>query len=99
MQVLAKVLDVEDGTHNDKPKCDVTLKVGRQAYVVTLWHDKVKKGINKSAHKALGQFILADIEPEIRNNKILWSWGFEPDFSVATIQFGNSLQDVNKKAG
>ena len=98
MKVLAKVLHVEQGQHKDKPKADVTLKIGSEAIVVTLWHHLIAKGFGKEAEAAVGREILADLQVEANNGRLRYSWGFDVDFSAVQVSAGTSKPSV-KAAG
>lgn len=94
MKVLAKVLYVEHGSHKDKPKADVTLKLGNDAVVVTLWHHLIAKGLGKEADDAVGRDILADLQVEASNGRLRYSWGFDVDFSEVHVSKGSPKSSV-----
>jgi hypothetical protein len=90
MKTLCQILAVEKSEHKGKPKADVTIKSGNDAHVIPMWHNLVNKGFVQSAEKALGKTVLLELQSEVRNGDIQYSFGFEPDFSEVVVSVGNS---------
>lgn len=70
MKIIAKVIDVEERIHKDKPVADITLKSGSEVFQFTLWNNEFQKGTHTKFQKCFGQEVITDVETEEFRGKI-----------------------------
>ncbi len=80
MQVIVKVVHVEERIIKDKPVAKVIMLAGEETITAILWSNEVSKHTHKQAAKVIGQLVVTELQAEVYKGQLRYGFGYAPTF-------------------
>lgn len=85
MKVLAKIIDIaQKKTQKGTDFLQVTMMSGDTVMQPCLWSGDLQNGLDKPFRENIGKEGFVDLEPEVNNEKIRFSFGYDKSFDTKT---------------
>ena len=96
MQVIGKVINTTVANRGQKQVCLVAIQTGESLIQCAIWLSDKTRHMQERAEKALGQEIITEINPEIYNNNLQYSFGFDATFMPVKNIYNKSAEPLKK---
>ena len=100
MQVIVKVIHVEEMTIKNKAVARVIMIAGTETITATLWNNEVMKNTHKQAQRAIdiGELVVTELNAELFNGKLQYGFAYGPSFvSLHDFAMQHALKEKSTK--
>ncbi len=80
MQVIVKVIHVEEMMIKNKQVAGVVMMAGSEPVNAILWNNEYVKGTHKQAERMKGELVVTDLNVELFNDRLRYGFGYSPTF-------------------